>query len=180
MTTDDNRPPTSSVRFDRAASYYAETRGFPPGEEGAVAACFCAAGDLTPASQMLEIGVGAGRIALPLAARVGAVYGVDLSRPMIDRLRAKRSGETVYLTQADATRLPFPSAVFDAAVAVHVFHLSPTGRGRCANWRACCVPARGCCKALTGMTIHWGWTLSTKTGLAHSPSASRSNGTRPS
>ncbi|MBZ0288422.1 MAG: class I SAM-dependent methyltransferase, partial [Anaerolineae bacterium] len=48
--------------------------------------------------------------------------------PMMERLRAKRAGEPVYLALADATRLPFPDNTFDGAVAVHVFHLIP-------NWR---------------------------------------------
>ena len=115
--------PSKSIAFDRAASYYDETRGFPPGEEAPIAALFAAAGGLVPSSRVLEFGVGTGRIALPLARHVRAIVGIDLARPMLDRLRAKQTGEPVHLAQADATRLPFAPGVFDAAVAVHVFHL---------------------------------------------------------
>lgn len=117
-----------SVAFDRAADFYDQTRGFPAGADEPIAALIAQAGSLKNDSRVLEIGVGTGRIALPLSAYVGRYYGVDLSRPMMNRLRAKQTGEAVYLTEADATRLPFPDKAFDAAVVVHVFHLIP-------NWR---------------------------------------------
>jgi ubiquinone/menaquinone biosynthesis C-methylase UbiE len=118
-----------SVAFDRAAAYYDETRGFPPGEDIPVADLFRRAGNLTPASRVLEVGIGTGRIALPLAAHVRAVLGVDLARPMLERLRAKRTTEPVYPVQGDALRLPFPDGALDAAVACHVFHLIPNWQG---------------------------------------------------
>lgn len=42
-----------------------------------------------PASGTLELGVGTGRIALPLADRVGRITGVDASAEMLAQLRAK-------------------------------------------------------------------------------------------
>ena len=41
----------------------------------------------------LELGVGTGRIALPLARRGVRVYGIDLSEAMVARLRAKPGGD---------------------------------------------------------------------------------------
>ena len=76
--------------------------------------------------RVLEVGVGTGRIALPLAKAGVSVTGVDLSRPMMDRLVAKASGRSpVGLAVADATRLPFADASFGAAYAAHVLHLIP-------------------------------------------------------
>ncbi|MGW1958417.1 class I SAM-dependent DNA methyltransferase [Streptomyces sp. NPDC001920] len=49
----------------------------------------------------LELGVGTGRIALPLAARGVPVHGIDMSRAMVDRLRAKPGGEAVDVTIGD-------------------------------------------------------------------------------
>ena len=49
----------------------------------------------------LELGIGTGRIALPLAARGIAVHGIDLSRPMVARLRAKPGGADVPVTIGD-------------------------------------------------------------------------------
>ena len=115
--------PAKSLPFDRAAGFYDETRGFPPGVAPRAAALLAKIGGLDAASRVLEIGIGTGRVALPLAALVRGVWGVDLSRPMMQRLRAKQSGEPVYPLEGDAARLPFPAAAFDAAVAVHVFHV---------------------------------------------------------
>jgi len=120
---------TESIKFDRAVEYYDATRGFPPGEEIPVAAMIAQVGHLSPASRVLEIGMGTGRIALPVSQYTGAYYGIDLSRPMLERLKVKQKDERVYPTEGDATRLPFPPNTFDAAVVVHVFHLIPDWRG---------------------------------------------------
>ena len=49
----------------------------------------------------LELGIGTGRIALPLAARGVRVHGIDLSEAMVARLRAKPGGEDVGVTIGD-------------------------------------------------------------------------------
>ena len=116
---------SESVAFDRAAGYYDQTRGFPPGVERDVAAMIARVGGLTRESRVLEIGIGTGRIALPLAPYVSAYYGVDLARPMLDRMQQKSADEPIYPIIGDITRLPFASQSFDAVVAVHIFHLVP-------------------------------------------------------
>lgn len=121
-------PAGASLAFDRVADEYDATRGLPPGVPEQVAALFVQAGGLAPDARVLEVGIGTGRIALPLAAHVDAVVGVDLSAPMLARLRAKRAGARVWPVRGDATRIPFADARFDAAVAVHVFHLIPGWR----------------------------------------------------
>lgn len=112
-----------SIGFERAASYYDATRGFPPGVGEAVADRLARAAGLGPSSRVLEIGVGTGRIALPLSRHVGRYVGTDLARPMLDVLREKQTDEPVALLLADATRLPFLDGAFDAALAIHVLHL---------------------------------------------------------
>jgi SAM-dependent methyltransferase len=47
---------------------------------------------LAGGGRALELGIGTGRIALPLARRGVAVHGIDLSRAMLARLRAGRFG----------------------------------------------------------------------------------------
>lgn len=49
----------------------------------------------------LELGIGTGRIALPLARRGVRVHGIDLSRAMVARLRAKPGGGGVGVTIGD-------------------------------------------------------------------------------
>lgn len=118
----------ASVAFDRAADYYDQTRGYPPGEERAVASILAQAGEFRKHDRILEIGVGTGRIALPLSHYTGSYFGLDLSRPMMNKLREKQNGESIFLAEGDATKLPFPNKTFDGAVVVHVFHLIP-------NWQ---------------------------------------------
>ncbi|HLU09147.1 MAG TPA: class I SAM-dependent methyltransferase [Oceanobacillus sp.] len=119
---------SDSVSFDRAVEYYDQTRGFPPGVDAEVAKAFVQAGNLTQTSRVLEIGVGTGRIALPLARHVKAYFGIDLSGKMLGKLREKQTDEPLYVVIGDATHLQFDTGTFDAVVAVHVFHLIP-------NWR---------------------------------------------
>jgi ubiquinone/menaquinone biosynthesis C-methylase UbiE len=116
---------SDSVSFDRAVEYYDQTRGFPPGVDADVAKTFVQAGSLTKTSRVLEIGVGTGRIALPLARHVGAYFGIDLSSKMLGKLRDKQTDEPLYVVIGDATRLPYRAGMFDAVVAVHIFHLIP-------------------------------------------------------
>jgi SAM-dependent methyltransferase len=49
----------------------------------------------------LELGIGTGRIALPLAARGVPVQGIDLSEAMVDRLRAKPGGDRIPVAIGD-------------------------------------------------------------------------------
>ena len=49
----------------------------------------------------LELGIGTGRIALPLAARGVRVHGIDLSPDMVAQLRAKPGGEDIPVAIGD-------------------------------------------------------------------------------
>jgi SAM-dependent methyltransferase len=57
--------------------------------------------ELAGAGRALELGIGTGRIALPLARRGVPVHGIDLSNAMVTRLRAKRGGEDIGVTIGD-------------------------------------------------------------------------------
>jgi len=50
---------------------------------------------------VLELGVGTGRIALPLAERGIDVHGIDASSAMVERLRAKPGGDGITVTIGD-------------------------------------------------------------------------------
>jgi SAM-dependent methyltransferase len=49
----------------------------------------------------LELGIGTGRIAVPLAARGVEVHGIDLSSAMVERLRAKPGGDEIPVVIGD-------------------------------------------------------------------------------
>jgi SAM-dependent methyltransferase len=54
----------------------------------------------------LELAIGTGRIALPLAARGVRVEGVDISPAMVARLRQKPGGEAISVTIGDFAEVP--------------------------------------------------------------------------
>lgn len=70
--------------------------------------------------RLLEVGVGTGRISKPLAERGFEMTGVDASRGMLARARAKG---LVRLVRGSAYRLPFSDGAFDATLFVHVLHV---------------------------------------------------------
>jgi len=53
---------------------------------------------LAGSGPVLELGIGTGRVAIPLAARGLEVHGIDASPPMVERMRAKPGGERIGVT----------------------------------------------------------------------------------
>lgn len=111
-----------SIAFDRAADYYDATRGFPPKTERAMTEIL--RDEFGGRGVVLEVGVGTGQVALPLAAAGVPLVGIDLARPMMDRLVAKAGGRAPFpLVQGDATRMPFSGRAFGGAYLRWVLHL---------------------------------------------------------
>ncbi len=114
--------------FDPDRADYDRTRALPKGLGDAVAETL--ASELAGKSPVLEVGVGTGRMALPLIERGIGMIGVDLSATMLARLRANAAGRIPFpVAMADATRLPFGAGALGSVLAVHVLHLIP-------DWRA--------------------------------------------
>jgi SAM-dependent methyltransferase len=65
----------------------------------------------------LELGIGTGRVALPLAERGVRVSGVDASESMVARLRARPGGEAVAVTLGDFSAA-LPAGEFDLVYVV--------------------------------------------------------------
>ena len=80
---------------DSVASHYDDW--YSSFDETAVALLARLAGD----GPALELGIGTGRMALPLAARGVEVHGVDASQAMVERLRAKPGGARLTVHLAD-------------------------------------------------------------------------------
>jgi SAM-dependent methyltransferase len=57
--------------------------------------------ELAGGGHALELGIGTGRIALPLSQRGVPVHGIELSKAMVKRLRAKSGGEDIGVTIGD-------------------------------------------------------------------------------
>jgi SAM-dependent methyltransferase len=57
--------------------------------------------ELAGSGRALELGIGTGRIALPLSQRGVPVHGIDLSNAMVARLREKPGGEDIGVTIGD-------------------------------------------------------------------------------
>jgi ubiquinone/menaquinone biosynthesis C-methylase UbiE len=110
------------ISFDRAAGYYDATRGLPEDVRDRVAAVL--ARELAGRALCLEIGVGTGRIALPLARLGVSLAGVDLAPAMLDRLRANSGGRLPFpLILGDVTDLPMADSSAGAVLSSHVLHL---------------------------------------------------------
>lgn len=91
--------PVDSFGDDTAARYDDEPRG----DEPATVALLL---ELAGGGPALELAIGTGRIALPLAAGGVRVDGVDISAAMIARLRAKTGGADLAVTLGDFADVP--------------------------------------------------------------------------
>ena len=77
------------MNFDRVAGIYDATRGLPEEAGTRVAEGIIEAVHATPTTRFLELGVGTGRVAIPVASRGYSYTGVDISTEMMARLREK-------------------------------------------------------------------------------------------
>lgn len=116
------------MRFDAIADAYDGQRALPAGVAVQIATAIVTLAGAN--SRILELGVGTGRIAVPVAAAGVRVVGVDISAAMLGV--ARRRGLTALL-RGDAARLPCAAGVFDAVLLVHVLHLVPQWRAALAD-----------------------------------------------
>lgn len=114
-------------RFDaRVAGQYDALRGHPPEVADAIGRAIAA--QTGERARVLELGVGTGRIALPVAAAGCEVHGIDVSDDMLSALARRIESDDrarIHLVRGDITALPYRRAAFDGAIAVHVLHLVP-------------------------------------------------------
>jgi ubiquinone/menaquinone biosynthesis C-methylase UbiE len=81
-----------------------------------LARAMCAAADVRPGQEALDVGCGSGALVVALAEVLGAekVTGVDPSEPFVAATRAKVSGARVLVGSAES--LPFGDGEFDATL----------------------------------------------------------------
>jgi SAM-dependent methyltransferase len=82
-----------AARYDETAAEMFDTAALDP----AVGFLAGLAGD----GAALEFGIGTGRVALPLVARGVPVHGIELSKPMVAKLREKPGGAEIGVTIGD-------------------------------------------------------------------------------
>jgi SAM-dependent methyltransferase len=95
---EDYRPETYGDRI--AEVYDAMTETMPDPVD-----CVDRLAELAGPGPALELGIGTGRVALPLAARGVEVHGIDVSAAMVERLRAKPGGQAIPVTLGDFAEL---------------------------------------------------------------------------
>jgi SAM-dependent methyltransferase len=104
---------------DRFADVYDDWYDDPPATEATVADLVvrarAAAGDDGRTPRVLELGVGTGRLAIPLAAAGLDVTGLDASAAMLEQLAAKPDGAAVTTVVGDMAG-PLPDGPFDLVV----------------------------------------------------------------
>jgi SAM-dependent methyltransferase len=96
-------PPGADGYFDeRVASTYDDVPE-PMVDGTSVADAVAVLDDLAAGGRVLELAIGTGRIALPLAARGVEVAGIELSKAMLAKLRAKDGGTSLRVVIGDMT-----------------------------------------------------------------------------
>lgn len=84
--------------------------------------------DIPTGGVALDIGSGPGNVTASLARATGPdglALGVDISEPMLARAVEAQAGPNVGFLRADAQRLPFRDATFDAVTSLAVLQLIP-------------------------------------------------------
>ena len=82
--------------------------------------------ELAGGGRALELGVGTGRVAIPLAAAGVEVHGIDASPSMVGRMRAKPGGERVSVTVGDFADVDADGEFSLVFVVFNTFFMLPT------------------------------------------------------
>jgi len=82
--------------------------------------------DLAQGGKALELGIGTGRIALPLSAKGVDVHGIDAAESMISRLRSKAGGERISVTQGNFAEVPVDGKSALVYIVFNTFFMLPS------------------------------------------------------
>lgn len=91
--------------------------------------------ELAGDGNVLELGIGTGRVAIPLAAQGVKVTGVDSSTAMIAKLRAKPGSEGIVVHHGDFAEVQYDGTFSLAYVVVNTFFAVPSRNQQLACFR---------------------------------------------
>lgn len=116
------------ISYDRIAKNYDQTRKIPHDSlEKIIIALDKEIPNLFE-KEVIDLGVGTGRFAIPLSKKVKNIVGIDISKKMIDILLQNNSSNNLTAICGNIEQIPFSNGSFDIALAVSIFHLIP-------NWK---------------------------------------------
>jgi SAM-dependent methyltransferase len=82
--------------------------------------------ELAGRGPVLELGIGTGRLALPLQERGIPIYGIDASQAMVEKLRAKPGGDRIPVKLGDFADVPVEGEYTLVFVAFNTLFALPT------------------------------------------------------
>ncbi len=92
--------------------------------------------ELSAGGDALELGIGTGRVALPLAARSVSVTGIDASPAMVEKLRAKPGGDRIPVVMGSFAEIPMDQAFDLIFVVFNTFFALSTQEEQIACFRS--------------------------------------------
>ena len=101
--------------------------------------------ELAAGGRALELGIGTGRVAIPLAALGVEVHGIDASPAIVDKMRAKPGGDAIPVTIGDMADVPVDGDFSLVFVAFNTFFMLTTqeAQERCFRNVAAHLPPGG-------------------------------------
>lgn len=128
-----------TTNFAAAAATFDEQRGFP--EKIGQDLCEIVLSRLPARPQLLEVGIGTGRIAAAFVHHEVRYVGLDDSSEMLRRCRTRlASTGAADLVRGDARRLPFPGGAFDGVIAASLFRVVTPWQTAAAEMERVLVP----------------------------------------
>ncbi len=112
----------TDMSFAAVAPRYNAINAVPAAAADQLGRCLAAAAGPGPA---LDMGCGAGRIAVPVAAAGLPVVGIDLDRNMLQQAHHSAAGLSFHALRGTISRLPFADNSFSSVLSINVLHLVP-------------------------------------------------------